>query len=472
MSSPVARSTRVMLVLVFVGLLLLVLLLGVLSWWLLPRLAPTQVIRYSPFPALIVRAVSEGDAHDESAITALQALHAEPAMVAFADSTREVERGVALRVLGKSKDHQYFVQVANGLHDSAVAVRIEAAHALGDLGDPRAIPLLIECLTSRERADIETVASAAAHALERLPATQVADAVEPLLERDIVFPLVLGRNTDPRVPHWLDRLVRKPGMTLEEVATTQMPPLSIAAAMALARNPQMDATRLYLLALRDESREVRGRAVIGLRRIGGARVRAELQTAVLDLLRDPDLQVLTQVVKYCSWKSLKDALPGIYALLTDPDPQRRLIAINAYRWDFHEPEATKELLRLAQDTDDRLRAAAVSALGRIPRDTDPAITTALLTALRDPARVVRCAGINSFFIGTQDATIIAALMDLLVRSQDPLDQQLVTALITTLANQKLTPAQQGVVEDAKRRVSYIVPPVTQVVPPPCMLTQP
>ncbi len=75
-------------------------------------------------------------------------------------------------------------------------------------------------------------------------------------------------------------------------------------------------------------------------------------------------------------------------------------------------------------------------------------------------------------MGTQDATILAALIDLLGRSLEPLDHQLVTALITTLTNQKLTTDQQRLVDDAKRTVSYVAPPTTQFIPMPCKLPEP
>ncbi len=241
--------------------------------------------------------------------------------------------------------------------------RWQAAQALGELGDPRAIEPLIEALEDTN----QWVRIVAAEALGQLRARQAVEALILCLDDPSIWVrraavVALGEIGDPRaVPPLVERLLHHP--------STEWPvELRDVAARALGRlgPPALEA---LTAALEDEDKWVRQAAVRALGQMGNPQA-ADALIAVLDSdepwLRSAAVQALARI---------PDARAVRAALRSEEAPRAfgMLIALNEM-----DSSVARWLTAALEDPDPQIRARAAYALGQMG---ETSTLTRLMTAL-------------------------------------------------------------------------------------------
>lgn len=303
-------------------------------------------------------------------------------------------------------------------HDDTNA-RAWACQILGDLGNARAVPVLLGCL-----ADInDQVRARAASALGKLGDKRaVADLIRIMLADPVPYVRIqvvraLGALGDPRALHYLiDAL--KDGEWWVRIRVVE----------ALEQLGEQAIEPLYL-ALEDRDKEVRARAAMTLERLGaldrlivrladldaGAREKLLVagQAGVVEILiealehADPRVRfMIVEILGEIRNPAVSVAL--VARLEKEPDPRIRAGAVRALA-SAQETSAAVAISKLLGDANDGIRIEAVRALERILVE-DP--LGLLGPALRDPEPRVRAgAAVVLGKVGAE--TAVESLLELL-----------------------------------------------------------
>ncbi len=276
-------------------------------------------------------------------------------------------RAAAAVALGRIQNRGSVGPLTVALKDKIVAVRLEAAFALGLVGDSTAAPALTDRL--RAEADV-TVRVSVVTALGMLGARSSG----PALARSIRAPRATER--------W-------------------------AAALAAARARDSSLVDPLALAAKDPRPEMRWRVAYALGRIGDRRGSAALRRLSTDKI---------EIVRYSAARALGDvgdsaAAPRLVALLADTSWRVRVNAAHALGALSARRDA-RSLRPLLQDSSPHVRWEAALALGAI---RDSAAVPALTAALQDSASgVVQGAAMSLLLIeGDRAVAKVAPAIDLL-----------------------------------------------------------
>jgi HEAT repeat protein len=287
------------------------------------------------------------------------------------------------------------------LRDSIPDVRVSAAHALGSLGDPRAVEALLQALRSDSDAGVRKMAAWA-----------------------------LGEIESPSAVGGLSQAVRSDSSA--EVRA--------AAAWALGEIESAEAVDALGAALRDSSVEVRRNAVWALGEIESA----EAVEWLLPALRDADVEIRRKATWALGEIESAAAVPGLSTAMRDSDAEVRATAawalgeiqspagIEALRggmadsdvevrrksaWalgEIQDARAVPALTGALDDSDHETRKTAVWALGEIQ---DPSAIPALRPLLHDPDGEVRKTAIWAL-LEMDDPAVYDVLVELL-QDEDP-----------------------------------------------------
>lgn len=241
---------------------------------------------------------------------------------------------------------------ASDLRSGTPAVRAHAATALGRLGRPSAVPVLIEAL--RDEA--------------------------PAVRREAAK--ALGVLKDPRAVEGLLAALRDADTNVRTFA-----------AYALGEIKDRKATQALLNALRDPEWTVRDQAAWALRELRNPSLVGPLVSALKD--KDADLPHVEWLLRHAEG----DLVVGqLGALLQDEDAQVRLRAVRTLA-KFADPKALDPLIAALPDDSPAVRRAAVEALGKLgdqrardplkalaEKEQDPAVRKALETVLFQMSR--------------------------------------------------------------------------------------
>jgi HEAT repeat protein len=446
LSAPAPHKRRLFWLLTTAVVLWLLLVLCALTWWLLPRLAPKLVTLHVPFPGMVIRTVTEGKA---SANVARQSLiNLGPAAVdelveALQHENRTV-RWMALTALGEIKDRRATSAIVAFLDAPGVDFQTEALKALVLLQDPVAIPCLIGHLS--KGSDRENAARALAAIAHNGADTAVADAAIQIIndQQQIALQLypvfwLLSQNGDPRVPGWLDTVLRSPLQTRQSDVDLNF--RRSYAAHALAFNQQPHGRELHLLALRDPSSEIRKAGVKGshafIGRLPRPQVNRDMLEAVAALLDDPEPEVVTTAVRFCLGQpSSENYLSKVIALMTNSAAPMRAAAANGIEYVSNADgqvaladALTQQLWKLANDPDAVVRRATIQAVSYLQeqRSSENTHLIVLLKAIQDASPGVRLAATRGLKY-TNDQDAITAL----VRALDDADADVAKAALRTL----------------------------------------
>jgi cyclophilin family peptidyl-prolyl cis-trans isomerase/HEAT repeat protein len=307
-------------------------------------------------------------------------LHAGAAAASpIAAEHREVFRAIAIAEDRRDASDE---RLARSASDSAWAVRVRAAVALGRIQDAGSVPLLVSMLSDRN----VSVKRTAAFALGQVGS---AEAVPALLE-------AAGSPLDDVAERAIVALgkIHAPGTTprIAEFLRHADPDRREAAAFALSRTADTSAVPSLIAALDDAAPAVRGQALHALERLADARG-AE---GALRLTRDQD-----PGVRYFAYRAvgrLGDSLAADARLgealalgLRESDWRLRAVAARAAE-STGTHLATPDLLTALRDPSTNVREAAVSALGGIrslPPDVESRVREALAQLSSDPAPGIR-----------------------------------------------------------------------------------
>jgi HEAT repeat protein len=298
------------------------------------------------------------------------------------------------------------------LRDSIPDVRVSAAHALGSLGDPRAVEALLQALRSDSDAGVRKMAAwalgeiespaavgglsqalrsddsgevraSAAWALGEIESAEAVDALGAALRdssvevrRNAVW--ALGQIESAKAVEWLIPALQDADVEIRRKATwalgeienaAAVPGLSTAmrdsdaevratAAWALGeiQNPAgIDALRV---GMADSDVEVRRKSAWALGEIQDARAVPALTAA----LGDADHETRKTAVWALGEIQDASAIPALRPLLHDPDGEVRKTAIWALL-EMDDPAVYDVLVELLQDEDPEVRKQAAQALG-------------------------------------------------------------------------------------------------------------
>ena len=184
------------------------------------------------------------------------------------------ERGSALRLLGDLGDPRAIPILARGLHDRQPSIRAAAAASLGKLNLPESVSALLPVLSER----MPAVRSVAAVSLGKLKAEE---AISPLTEalqdpnpgvRAAAVAGLLRLNSPYRVV----------ASTVRELVQSKNPGLRSSAAKALSNGRSRDVVGTLTLLLHDPTPRPRITAARSLGRVGGRDVIPQLKQALRD----------------------------------------------------------------------------------------------------------------------------------------------------------------------------------------------
>jgi HEAT repeat protein len=186
------------------------------------------------------------------------------------------ERGSALRMIGEIGDPRGLPLLELGLRDKQPSIRAAAAASLGKLGLPEGVPLLIGALSE----PVPAVRSVAAVMLGELKSEEAIPALTRALQdknMGVKAAAVAGLLE-------LNSPFRIVAETVRELIGQQNPGLRSSAAKALAHGRPRDVVGTLLLMLNDPVPKPRISAARSLGRVAGREVIPQLK----DLLKDPN----------------------------------------------------------------------------------------------------------------------------------------------------------------------------------------
>ena len=259
-------------------------------------------------------------------------------------------------------------RLAQSLSGADLAEQAAIARVLGALRDEAAVSTL---LTLVDRP--EPVASAASAALERLGGSEEAELVRDLIggdsaRRSILLPLVKRTGSAEAVMRCL---------------ADADPQVRSAACDALARigNPAA-APSLFALLTEDNARVAQA-AVAAIQSLGSA----ETERLALSAAAAGDLRLRRAALRILSYFGYASAFGVFSEAIAGDDPRAQEIAVQGLPF-VDDPRAMEELLSASRADSERLRGAAMRALGQCS-GSDPRVNSALLRGLSDGDAWVR-----------------------------------------------------------------------------------
>jgi len=229
----------------------------------------------------------------------------------------------ACRRLGHIGDRRALPRLLNALRTDALVVRVAAAAALGDMGDPRAVEALVACLS--------------------FTASESTSEEEDQWRRDAVDNAILGSYPGPP---FRDR----------------GPALRRAAAEALGKLGDKRAVAPLLTALTDEHPDVRQAAANALEKLGAAALCHAILLALES--RSDDRERGQRELAALAREGNRRAVPALLAALQQGPASKREAAAAALG-QAGDSRAVEPLLVALADEDEGIRAAAVEALRTI-----------------------------------------------------------------------------------------------------------
>ncbi len=307
------------------------------------------------------------------ALTAFGALAVPELLACLADAKSAEARVWAARILGRIKDARATDDLVARLYDRDDRLRMAAAEALGEIGDPRALQSLVRA-TLRDPAP--QVRAHAAGAVAQIEGPRALD-------------ILVAALADPDYGARLRALEAFETMRLDDTAPLE----------AALRDPNADVRRRAALALervghlervvRDltaEDRVTRDRAYAALLSLG----REGLADSIASYVHHVSFQVRALAAQACGELGFDRAAPILIPVLDDPEWPVRAAACEALGRLKHEKVPAALAARLLDPVDVVQEAAAEALTSYGPAELEPHLE-ALLAAYDAGTVVMRTA---------------------------------------------------------------------------------
>jgi len=285
--------------------------------------------------------------------TATQAISADTGVVnaliaRLQDENADVRRAAA-HSLGQLQDPRAVPGLIAVLKDSDPKVRASAAEALGELEDPRALPPLADLLNDGSTDVRRSVLDALSHFEDGLlPSAAIIRALGDA-DTDVRHNAahLAGKLRDRSATPALVKLIGDPSSDVRQAAVE-----------ALGELKEPAAAAAVLPALTDANADVRQQALNTMEEL-----KAPIsESTLLGLMRDPDSDVRQQAAHLAGERSVIGAIPTLRRMLDDPRSDVRESAIDALS-NIADPAALDGLRAALTSKDAKVRRAAAEALG-------------------------------------------------------------------------------------------------------------
>jgi len=331
----------------------------------------------------------------------------------------EVDRCYASRTLGVLGETQAIPTLVQCLRDEDVDVSIDAAEALGRIGDPTVVPKLLESLTHDPDGEVKT---AVVEALGQIEGT---DVIAPLLEVAKVCPDHNTWNEGNEWNAWWD--------------------MQLKAVKALGRKRVKEAVPILSAILDDdENQDIESEILIALALIGG-----EGEEILIQRLTKGSPRERRRAATALGLSHSTDARKALARALADPAGEVRVTAIRALAKQDAAPYLDI-MLRFVNDPDHEMRRAAIEVITTLSANQDHAMLEKLAPLLTDPSPVVRATVLKAWYgiehlpqkwleqirscLSDSDSTVASAACRLLAHLGD---DSLLPILLKILSNQEL-----------------------------------
>lgn len=234
------------------------------------------------------------------------------------------------------------------LKDEDAEVRQAAAHALGQIENPMAIPALVEALGDPDR-DVQEAALDALSSFDRgvpaAPIRRMLAAEDPEMRQRAIH--ILAEIKDRESLPAIARLVGDADAEVRQQAI-----------WALSEIGDPASAPAVAAGLADRDPEVRQAALWAMRELGGAVEPATL----MRLLQDDIAEVRQAAIEYAAERQVASAVPLLVRLLDDPSGEVRECAAEALT-EIRTTESHAALRRALDHADAKVRRVAVEYFG-------------------------------------------------------------------------------------------------------------
>lgn len=263
------------------------------------------------------------------------------------DENADVRRAAA-HSLGQLKDPRAIPGLIGALKDSEPKVRATAAEALAEFEDPRAIPPLTALLNDPSTDVKQSALDALSQFESNLPAAAIIRLLgDPDAEVRHKAAHLAGQAHDRSATGALAKLVGDPSSDVRQAAIEAIGELGDPAAASA-----------IVPALSDANADVRHQALNTLEDLKAPIAEATL----VGLMRDRDADVREKAARLAGDRSVIGAIPSLRRMLDDPDADVRESAVDALG--NIADSAAYDALRVALTSKDaKVRRAAAEALG-------------------------------------------------------------------------------------------------------------
>jgi HEAT repeat protein len=310
----------------------------------------------------------------------------------------EADRCYASRALGVLADNQATAWLIDHLRDDDIDVCVDAAEALGQIGDSAAVPSLLESLTHDPDGEVKT---AMVNALGQLGGAEVIPRLIEIAEKrpeDMAFD-----DTDDWDMWWDMQL--KAVISLGELRATKAIPIlqkildddelqdiesEVLSALAMIGG---DGNEFLLERLQEGSLRQRRRVAHALGKSRDHDTLAPLGRA----LRDSGADVREAVVTSLAQRDAVRYLPAILMLFRDSSAEvRNAAARAAIKLSASSAQSDlqpKDFTHILEDPDSRVRKTVLEILTNLPAALDDVTQTRIIASLQDnDADIVAAAG--------------------------------------------------------------------------------
>jgi len=330
----------------------------------------------------------------------------------------EVDRYYVSRTLGVLREKQAIPSLIQCLQDEDIDVSMEAAEALGRIGDAEAVPALLESLTHDPDGEVKTAV------VEALGQIEVQEVIAPLLEVAKDCPDNMNWDESNQWNAWWD--------------------IQLKAVKALGQKRVTEAVPVLSTILTDEeNQDIESEVLTALALIGG-----EGETLLIQRLTKRTPRERRRAAAAIGTVHSKKARKALAEAMNDKSGEVRVAAIRALGKQNAVPYIDI-MLRFLKDSEPEMRCAVIDVITALSANNAEIMLEKLAPLLTDHSPIVRAAILKALSgieqipqetlvpirqcLSDPDNTVISAACTLLARIGD---QSILPSLLQILSNKE------------------------------------